>query len=141
MIGCVATTPSRRNFAEIAFCGWWTSGAQPQVACRSQVLLDRFTCQPRRPCDRALALLDLPATNYFFDLHPMQLPIPHPVHLVLWWPTWWRMGPSGGLMLDGDLLAYSSMAICPFTGLFLVAIHTVTIAALPLSTEPSSANN
>jgi hypothetical protein len=26
-------------------------------------------------------------------------------------------------MLDGDLLAYSSMAICPFTGLFLVAIH------------------
>jgi len=33
------------------------------------------------------------------------------------------MGPSGGLMLDGDLLAYSSMAICPFTGLFLVAIH------------------
>jgi hypothetical protein len=33
------------------------------------------------------------------------------------------MGPSGGLKLDGDLLAYSSMAICPFTGLFLVAIH------------------
>ena len=27
-------------------------------------------------------------------------------------------------MLDGDLLAYSSMAISPFTGLFLVAIHT-----------------
>jgi hypothetical protein len=26
-------------------------------------------------------------------------------------------------MLDGDLLAYSSMAISPFTGLFLVAIH------------------
>jgi hypothetical protein len=26
-------------------------------------------------------------------------------------------------MLDGDLLAYSLMAICPFTGLFLVAIH------------------
>jgi len=26
-------------------------------------------------------------------------------------------------MLDGDLLAYSSVAICPFTGLFLVAIH------------------
>jgi hypothetical protein len=26
-------------------------------------------------------------------------------------------------MLDGDLLAYSSMAICPFTGLFLVAIY------------------
>jgi len=32
-------------------------------------------------------------------------------------------------MLDGDLLAYSSMAICPFTGLFLVAIHR----ASPLS--------
>jgi hypothetical protein len=29
------------------------------------------------------------------------------------------MGPSGGLKLDGDLLAYSSMAICLFTGLFL----------------------
>jgi hypothetical protein len=28
-------------------------------------------------------------------------------------------------MLDGDLLAYSSMAICPFTGLFLVAIYTL----------------
>jgi len=26
-------------------------------------------------------------------------------------------------MLDGDLLAYSSMAISPFTGLFLVAIY------------------
>jgi hypothetical protein len=34
------------------------------------------------------------------------------------------MGPSGGLKLDGDLLAYSSMAISPFSGLFLVAIHT-----------------
>jgi hypothetical protein len=33
------------------------------------------------------------------------------------------MGPSGGLKLDGDLLAYSSMAICPFTGLFLVTIY------------------
>ncbi len=33
------------------------------------------------------------------------------------------MGPSGGLMLDGDLLAYSSMAISLFSGLFLVAIH------------------
>src|SRR5260370_36789759 len=40
------------------------------------------------------------------------------------------MGPSGGLMLDGDLLAYSSMAICPFTGLFLVAIHS---GRLPLA--------
>jgi len=27
-------------------------------------------------------------------------------------------------MLDGDLLAYSSMAISLFSGLFLVAIHT-----------------
>ena len=35
------------------------------------------------------------------------------------------MGPSGGLMLDGDLLAYSSMAISLFSGLFLVAIHTL----------------
>jgi hypothetical protein len=35
------------------------------------------------------------------------------------------MGPSGGVKLDGDLLAYSSMAICPFTGLFLVAIHNM----------------
>ena len=35
------------------------------------------------------------------------------------------MGPSRGLKLDGDLLAYSSMAICPFTGLFLVAIYRV----------------
>ncbi len=34
------------------------------------------------------------------------------------------MGPSGGLMLDGDLLAYSSMAISLFSGLFLVAIHS-----------------
>jgi hypothetical protein len=34
-------------------------------------------------------------------------------------------GPSAGLKLDGDLLAYSSMAICPFTGLFLVAIHNL----------------
>ena len=34
------------------------------------------------------------------------------------------MGPSGGLMLDGDLLAYSSMAISLFSSLFLVAIHT-----------------
>jgi len=33
------------------------------------------------------------------------------------------MGPSRGLKLDGDLLAYSSPAICPFTGLFLVAIY------------------
>jgi hypothetical protein len=32
-------------------------------------------------------------------------------------------------MLDGDLLAYSSMAICPFTGLFLVAIHNGRLAA------------
>ena len=29
-------------------------------------------------------------------------------------------------MLDGDLLAYSSVAICPFTGLFLVAIYKRT---------------
>jgi len=29
-------------------------------------------------------------------------------------------------MLDGDLLAYSSMAISLFSGLFLVAIHTLT---------------
>ena len=34
------------------------------------------------------------------------------------------MGPSGGLMLDGDLLAQCSMAICPFTGLFLVATRS-----------------
>ena len=31
-------------------------------------------------------------------------------------------------MLDGDLLAYSSMAISLFSGLFLVAIHTVKTA-------------
>jgi hypothetical protein len=31
-------------------------------------------------------------------------------------------------MLDGDLLAYSSMAISPFTGLFLVVIYIGTIA-------------
>ena len=42
------------------------------------------------------------------------------------------MGPSGGLMLDGDLLAYSSMAISLFSGLFLVAIHNRTSTfALP----------
>ena len=52
----------------------------------------------------------------------MQLPIPHPVHLFLV-VDMVANGPSGGLMLDGDLLAYCSMAICPFTGLFLVAIH------------------
>jgi hypothetical protein len=35
-------------------------------------------------------------------------------------------------MLDGDLLAYSFMAICPFTGLFLVAIYIFeTRAAAP----------
>jgi len=28
-------------------------------------------------------------------------------------------------MLDGDLLAYSSMAISLFSGLFLVAIHSL----------------
>jgi len=32
-------------------------------------------------------------------------------------------GTLGGLMLNGDLLAYSSMAISLFSGLFLVAIH------------------
>ena len=53
----------------------------------------------------------------------MQLPIPHPVHLFLV-VDMVANGPSGGLMLDGDLLAYCSMAICPFTGLFLVAIHS-----------------
>jgi hypothetical protein len=30
-------------------------------------------------------------------------------------------------MLDGDLLAYSSMAISLFSGLFLVAIHRSSI--------------
>ena len=30
-------------------------------------------------------------------------------------------------MLDGDLLAYSSMAISLFSGLFLVAIHTLEV--------------
>ena len=93
------------QLAELPFRGWWTGGAQPHVARRSQVLLDRLTRQPRRPSDRPLAFVDLPATNHFFNLHPMQLPIPHPVHPVLWWSTWWRMGPLGGLKLDGDLLA------------------------------------
>jgi hypothetical protein len=43
-------------------------------------------------------------------------------------------GPSGGLMLDGDLPAYCSMAIGPFTGLFLVAIH---IRRGPVNTLPT----
>src|SRR5712691_1726294 len=45
------------------------------------------------------------------------------------------MGPSGGLMLDGDLLAYSAMAISLFSGLFLVAIHN------PLRGDPTSVAN
>jgi hypothetical protein len=66
----------------------------------------------------------------------MQLPIPHPVHLVLGGRHGGELGPSGGLMLDGDLLAYSSMAICPFTGLFLVAIYTVQGLAKKLTVLP-----
>src|SRR5207248_1341777 len=89
---------------------WWTSGAQTETDRRGQVLLDRLTRQAGRAGDGTLALLDLPATNHFFDLHPMQLPIAHPVHLLRggrdggeWSLQWtnasWR---SAGLKLGGD---------------------------------------
>jgi hypothetical protein len=41
-------------------------------------------------------------------------------------------------MLDGDLLAYSSMAISLFSGLFLVAIHTVSYRRGGSPTESGS---
>jgi hypothetical protein len=50
-----------------------------------------------------LALLCLPAADNFFDLHPMQLPIAHPVHLAV--VDMVANGASGGLILRGDLLA------------------------------------
>ena len=51
----------------------------------------------------------------------MQLPITHPAHLVV--VDMVANGASGGLMLRGDLLAYSSMAISSLTGLILLALH------------------
>ena len=52
----------------------------------------------------------------------MQLPITHPAHLVV--VDMVANGASGGLMLRGDLLAYSLVAISTPSGLILVAIHT-----------------
>jgi hypothetical protein len=52
----------------------------------------------------------------------MQLPITHPVHLVV--VDMVANGASGGLMLRGDQLAYSLVAISTPSGLILVAIHT-----------------
>src|SRR6266851_378769 len=49
----------------------------------SQEFLDRLTRQPGRPSDRPLVFVHLPSTNHFFDLHPMQLPIPHSSTLFL----------------------------------------------------------
>ena len=69
-----------------------------------------------------LAFLGLPAADNFFDLHLMQLPITHPAHLVV--VDMVANGASGGLMLRGDLLAYSLVAISTPSGLILVAIHT-----------------
>jgi hypothetical protein len=77
------------------------NGAYAQTDRRDQVLLDRLACQTGRAGDGTLALLELPAPNHFFNLHPMQLPIAHTVHLVrggrdggersLGWPkAWWR---------------------------------------------------
>ena len=43
-------------------------------------------------------------------------------------------------MLDGDLLAYSSMAISLFSGLFLVAIHKPQTQFLLTAADSTSAH-
>ena len=82
----------------------WTRSAQAQLDRSRQVLLDRLTCHARGARDSALALTSLPATDDFFDFHPMQLPITHldPTSAVA---DMVANGASAGLKLDGDLLA------------------------------------
>ena len=92
------------QFDQLCLRRWRPGGTQAQTDCGSQVLLDRLTRQASRAGDGTLALLDLPATNHFFNLHPVQLPIAHLSTLFLV-VEMVANGASGGLMLRGDQLA------------------------------------
>jgi hypothetical protein len=77
-------------------------GRQAELLRRAQILLHRLACHAAGAGDRALRLAHLPATNDLDDLHPTQLPIAHPAHLVVADRVMYRA--AAGLLLREDRL-------------------------------------
>src|SRR4030088_2532479 len=122
MMGWVATTPSRRNSPSSRSVGGGPVALSPRPPAATRYFLTVSRANPvARAIARWLSLTCQRRTTSSISLRcSSRYPIPSTLFLVA---DMVANGPSGGLMLDGDLLAYSSIAICPFTGLFLVAIH------------------